>query len=117
MSDITTKGNLLTLLNTLQGNQEQFCDMVRSGKSRIEAIVSNGQATPEGSWYDQDQDEWVVLLQGSAVLRFDNGKEIALEAGDYLLIPAHCRHRVESTTSLPNCLWLAVHGELEPVGS
>lgn len=79
---------------------------------KIERIISTGQSTPEGEWYDQEQAEWVVLLQGEALLRFDDGRQQLLKAGDYILIPAHDRHRVESTTSEPPCIWIAVFADM-----
>jgi cupin 2 domain-containing protein len=69
---------------------------------RIERIVSTGQATPEGEWYDEDTDEWVLLLAGSARLRMEGEDEDRdLVPGDWLLLPAHCRHRVTWTQSTP----------------
>lgn len=78
----------------------------------IERIISRGQTTPPGVWYDQERDEWVVLLQGRARLAWENGQELTLEAGDWAFIPAHERHRVEYTSVQPPCIWLAVHGRL-----
>ncbi len=77
---------------------------------RIERIVSRGHASPEGFWYDQGQDEWVMVLVGAARLRFE-GDENALEMrpGDSVNIPAHRRHRVEWTTPDEPTVWLAVH--------
>ena len=81
----------------------------------IERIISNGQATPTGQWYDQNKDEWLILMQGDAtILLEDNHQLINLTAGDYLLIPAHTRHRVEWTRPNFNTIWLAMHmGESE----
>ena len=76
---------------------------------RVERIVSVGQSTPPGQWYDQADDEWVALLAGRATLRFEDGAVIELAPGDWLLIPAHLRHRVEATSADPPCVWLAVH--------
>lgn len=77
---------------------------------RLERIVSNGQATPPGEWYDQDTQEWVALLSGGAGLRFeDEAEPRVLSPGDYLLIPAHRRHRVEWTAPEPPTVWLALH--------
>ena len=74
---------------------------------RIERIVSHGHASPEGFWYDQDQHEWVVVLNGAARLRF--GDEIVeMKPGDFLNIPAHKKHRVEWTTPDEPTIWLAV---------
>ena len=78
----------------------------------IERIISTGQTTPEGEWYDQDRDEWVLLLQGAATLAYEDGRTLHLGPGDYILIPAHGRHRVEHTSQDPPCIWLAVHGKL-----
>lgn len=78
----------------------------------IERIISRGQASPPGFWYDQDRDEWVALLQGRAVLAYADGRRVSLAAGDWLLIPAHEKHRVEYTSAEPPCIWLAVHGNL-----
>ncbi len=80
----------------------------------VERIVSGGHPSPEGDWYDQDGDEWVMLLRGSARIAFENHAEtglsdIALAEQDWLLIPAHCRHRVASVS--PDAVWIAVHGD------
>jgi len=77
--------------------------------TRIERIVSTGQTTAAGEWYDQPEDEWVALLLGRATLVFDGGDPVELAPGDWLLIPAHVRHRVEATSTDPPCVWLAVH--------
>lgn len=77
---------------------------------RIERIVSTGQATPDGAWYDQGADEWVLLVAGSARLHIEGeARERELAAGDWLLLPAHCRHRVTWTQSDPPTIWLAIH--------
>lgn len=81
----------------------------------IERIVSTGQVTPEGQWYDQERDEWVALLQGSAEITWEDGRRRKLQAGDWLLLPAHERHRVTYTSADPPCIWLAVHGQLNAV--
>ncbi len=81
--------------------------LAESSSVRIERIVSDGHASSEGFWFDQEQDEWVLLLSGSAVLAFED-RTVALNPGDYLLIPAHRRHRVESTSTTEKTIWLAV---------
>lgn len=81
---------------------------------RIERILSRGQSTPAGTWYDQPGDEWVALLAGHAELEFDDGSRRALLPGDWLLLPAHCRHRVATTSTEPAAVWLAVHIEPGP---
>lgn len=77
----------------------------------VERIVSFGQATPAGQWYDQDRHEWVVLLQGNATLLFDSeqGEIVLLQAGSHIHIPPHRLHRVTYTSTEPPCIWLAVH--------
>ncbi len=76
---------------------------------RIERIISNGHASPSGSWYDQDKDEYVLLLKGSAGLFFEGEeKTVKMRPGDYVDIPAHVRHRVEWTDSDKETIWLAV---------
>jgi cupin 2 domain-containing protein len=90
-------------------DREQFDAIVSTENVLIERIISTGQTTPPGEWYDQERDEWVVLLQGNAQLSYPDGSAIALKPGDYLLLPAHQKHRVEYTSLEPPCIWLAVH--------
>lgn len=104
--------NLFNLPDPLPHN-EDIIDLVRSDDIRIERIVSTGQTTPEGQWYDQDEDEWVALIQGEAVLEYENGERLNLSAGDHVLLPAHCRHRVAYTSPQPPCIWLAVFGNMQ----
>ncbi|WP_066964977.1 cupin domain-containing protein [Microbulbifer sp. Q7] len=88
--------------------QEQFIDLLSRDGVRIERIVSHGHTTPEGEWYDQDENEWVVVLQGAGRLLFEGGEERLLEAGDFVNIPAHQRHRVIWTSPGETTIWLAV---------
>jgi cupin 2 domain-containing protein len=81
--------------------------LAQSGQIRIERIVSQGHGSPDGFWYDQVQDEFVILLAGAARLRFDDSS-VDLKPGDYILIPAHRRHRVDCTAPGVNTVWLAV---------
>ena len=76
----------------------------------VERIVSTGQASPPGFWYDQDWTEWVVVLAGEARLRIE-GEAAArtLRAGDWLVLPPRVRHRVEWILADPPTVWLAVH--------
>lgn len=105
----TTKGNIFSAV-TLKTTEEEFITLLNAKGVKIERIVSNGQATPEGEWYDQAQDEWVLLLQGEAKILVDGDDEpMNLQAGDYLLLPAHCRHRVTWTDPDRPTVWLAVH--------
>ena len=89
---------------------ERFDELLRGGSFRLERILSTGQATPAGQWYDQDQAEWVLVLRGSAQLQFEGEAEaVELGPGDYVLIPAHCRHRVQWTDPQSPTVWLALH--------
>jgi cupin 2 domain-containing protein len=87
---------------------DEVVDPILSADSvRMERIVSNGQCSPDGFWYDQPENEWVTILQGCARLRFENEPEAReLKVGDCLHIPAHVRHRVEWTDS--PTVWLCV---------
>lgn len=82
--------------------------LVSGGNLRIERIVSQGEASPDGFWYDQDEAEFVVLLAGAARLRFADGEVRPLEPGDWVDIPAHRRHRVDWTDPAQPTVWLAV---------
>ncbi|MCP5160913.1 MAG: cupin domain-containing protein [Hahellaceae bacterium] len=88
--------------------EEWFETVVQAGHIRIERIVSQGHSSPASDWYDQDEHEWVMVLQGAGILLFDDGKEVALRQGDYLNIPAHVRHRVKWTDPEQVTVWLAV---------
>jgi cupin 2 domain-containing protein len=101
--------NLFVLPDGLPSEQEFFEDLHASSGVRIERILSKGHTTPQGEWYDSDEDEWVALLEGGATIAYDDGSSVDLSPGDYLLIPAHRPHRVERTTADPVCVWLAVH--------
>ena len=79
--------------------------LTESGGTRIERIVSTGQAS---DWYDQTETEFVALLEGSAVVAFEDGKTVEMAKGDTLLIKPHERHRVSYTSSEPPCVWLCV---------
>lgn len=89
--------------------EELFETLIRTEAVHIERIVSRGHATPEGEWYDQEHDEWVLLVQGAAQLVFHDGREVAMGPGDWLEIPARCRHRVAWTDPDQETVWLAVH--------
>lgn len=87
---------------------EVISTLIEATNLRIERIVSHGHSSPAGFWYDQEQQEWVMLLTGQAKLRLDD-QLIEMKAGDYLNIPAHMKHRVEWTTPDEPTVWLAVH--------
>ncbi len=84
--------------------------IANKGSVRIERIISMGHRSPENFWYDQKEDEFVLLLSGSATLQFEGQAEVKeMFPGDYMLIPAHVKHRVASTDSEEESVWLAVH--------
>ena len=95
--------------NIPEQSPEELLDALASGKNvRIERIVSFGNSSPEAFWYDQDQQEWVLLLQGAARLLLED-RFVDLKPGDSLNIPAHTRHRVEGTDTTQPTIWLAIH--------
>jgi len=88
--------------------REVFTDLLNAGSVRIERILSRGQTSPESGWYDQDEHEWVLVLQGAGELTFAGGESVRLGSGDYLNIPAYTRHRVSWTDPDQTTVWLAV---------
>ena len=101
--------------NTSAAADREAVEVLLEGRgARVERIVSTGQATPAGEWYDQPGDEWVALLAGRATLRLQDGSLLEMAPGDWLLLPAHQRHRVESTSVDPPCVWIAVHAAPAP---
>lgn len=89
--------------------EEFFETLVRSDAVHIERIVSRGHASPADGWYDQDRNEWVMVVQGAARLAFEDGREVHMGRGDWLEIPAHQKHRVAWTDPDQETVWLAVH--------
>ncbi|HVL56426.1 MAG TPA: cupin domain-containing protein [Burkholderiaceae bacterium] len=93
-----------------RSDAERFDLLLSAPNLRIERIVSTGQATPAGEWYDQEWSEWVVVLSGAAGLRIEGDAEVhVLGPGDHVHLPAHRRHRVEWTSAAEPTVWLAVH--------
>ena len=88
--------------------EELIETLLKNDRLVVERIVSTGQVTPPGEWYDQDLNEWLVVLQGEGELSYEDNSRIKLTVGDYLLIPAHQKHRVEYTSTEPPCIWLTV---------
>lgn len=102
----------MNLLQNLPANgSDEHVESLFGGKSfRVERIVSQGHASPPGVWYDQPQDEWVLVVQGEATLRFtDKAEPVAMKPGDHIHIAAHRKHRVDWTTSEGPTIWLAIH--------
>ena len=104
--------DIRNLLESVPGSlpEEKTENLLASGNFRLERIVSQGHATPPGEWYDQERDEWVLLLKGGAGLRFEGEPDArVLRPGDAMLIRAHVRHRVEWTEAGGQTVWLALH--------
>ncbi|MCK5363309.1 MAG: cupin domain-containing protein [Gammaproteobacteria bacterium] len=103
------RGNIFTCLPANR-NTEHFDTLARFGDGRLERIVSFGQCSPEGFWYDQDHSEWVLVLRGHAKLEVEGfPAPIALSPGDYINLTAHTRHRVAWTSPEEPTIWLAIH--------
>lgn len=103
------RGNLFTDLPDARPD-ERIEVLIEGASLTLERIVSTGQATPPGRWHDQERHEWVVLLRGSAALRFEGEPDLlVMGPGDWVEIPAHRRHRVEWTHPAGATVWLALH--------
>ena len=90
--------------------KEVFERLLETPHLKPERIISAGHATPPGKWYDPDTDEWVFLLSGAARLLYEGeGQPREMRPGDYVLIPARKRHRVEWTDPGQKTVWLALH--------
>jgi len=88
---------------------ESLEELLHHKNIKIERIVSRGHTSPENSWYDQKENEWVIVLEGSGSILFESGAEVNLKKGDYLNIPAHTRHKVTWTDPNNLTIWLAIH--------
>ncbi|NLN95503.1 MAG: cupin domain-containing protein [Bacteroidales bacterium] len=107
------KNNIFEISEVIQRSEDEVFETLFYGNNiRVERIISTGQTTPEDQWYDQDTDEWVVLLQGEARLSFENEEDVFLKKGDYMLIQSRKKHKVSYTSTDPACIWLAIHGNI-----
>ncbi len=89
-------------------DEEVFDLLLQNNQIKIERIISKGQSSPKSGWYNQDKNEWVIVLKGEAVISFENNKEVNLKVGSYLDIPAHIKHKVKWTDPETETIWLAV---------
>ncbi|WP_046004044.1 cupin domain-containing protein [Pseudoalteromonas rubra] len=89
-------------------SNEVFQTLLSHEQLKIERIVSKGHTSPPQGWYDQDEHEWVLVLQGAGELTFEDGRVERLSAGDHLNIPAHCKHKVSWTDPEQETIWLAI---------
>jgi cupin 2 domain-containing protein len=102
-------GNLFSNIQS-DAAEESFFDLLRGDGLLIERIVSRGHRSPDGFWYDQPWNEWVLILKGAARLEIEGqDRPILLSEGDYCLLPSHVRHRVTWTPEDCETIWLAVH--------
>lgn len=88
--------------------KEIFEVLAKSENAKIERIISNGPESSSDEWYDQNENEWVVLLKGKAKLIFENDEKV-LEPGDHILIKPHRRHKVVILEEKETTIWIAVH--------
>ena len=89
--------------------QEEIFEKIISTKNiKIERIISYGHTSPKSGWYEQEENEWVIVLEGEAVLSFDDEKDVHLKEGDYINIPAFKKHKVKWTKPQHKTVWLAV---------
>lgn len=100
-------GNLLAALPGSAATGESFQPLLEAAGVRIERIVSHDHASPDGFWYEQWGDEWVLVVAGEAVIEFEDGYRRCLRPGDWIVLHAHVRHRVAATFG--RTVWLAVH--------
>jgi len=103
---MTLKNLLFDLPQTLP--HEHFDALITRDDFRVERIISDGHTSPDGFWYDQAEEETVILLQGEAVIEYEDGRLITLKAGDMLTLKAHEKHRVASTSKHEKTIWLAL---------
>lgn len=88
---------------------EIFQDIVKNDHVTIERIISKGHTSPETGWYDQEHNEWVIVLRGAAELQFDDGTSVKLKSGDFINIAAKRKHKVTWTDPDLETVWLAIH--------
>ena len=87
---------------------EFFEEILVSKNVTIERIISKGHISPSSGWYDQDKNEWVIVLKGEAILSFEDDNQVHLKSGEYIDIPAHKKHKVSWTKPDEETIWLAV---------
>ncbi|MBL4712710.1 MAG: cupin domain-containing protein [Gammaproteobacteria bacterium] len=90
-------------------DHEFFELLLHNDKVKIERIVSMGHTSPDSGWHDQEGDEWVLVLQGAAIICFENNGDVCLGAGDHITITAHTKHRVKWTDPEIKTIWLTMH--------
>jgi cupin 2 domain-containing protein len=106
-SEYPDRGNIFSSLpESLR--EEVFEELVKDRSIRIERIISKGHTSPDEDWYDQSENEWIIVLEGAGTVLFEDGAEVNLKKGDYLSIPSHSKHKVTWTDPDNITVWLAV---------
>jgi cupin 2 domain-containing protein len=114
MSEIEVRNIFHRVSSAAGPGGESIEEILVRPRLKIERIISHDHASPPGFWYEQPWNEWVIVLSGSAKLRFEDETEARpMAAGDYVFIPAEKRHRVDWTSETEPTVWLAVHFEAE----
>ncbi len=100
-------GNFFSLLP--ERFEKEVCEVLaKSENVRIERIISKGHISPDKGWYEQVENEWVIVLEGSGIILFDTGVEVNLRKGDYINIPSHTKHKVSWIDPNIVTIWLAI---------
>jgi cupin 2 domain-containing protein len=108
MRKIMNFGNIFESIPN-EMKDEVIESLIESKVVKIERIISKGHASPKEGWYDQDQDEWVIIVRGSATIKFENTEPLSINEGGYINIPAGTKHKVLWTDPEIETVWLAVH--------
>jgi len=101
--------NIFDIDNIQSQDPEVFESILEKDNFRVERIVTLRPYENPGAWYNQKTDEWVLLMQGESELEFKDSEIIKMDAGDYIFIPAHKKHRINYSSHDPKCIWLAIH--------
>lgn len=97
--------NNLFIPNTDNPSEEILESLLQLPNIKIQKITSHGQTSDE--WYEQEEDEWVVIIEGEGELTFEDGRVIRLGKGEYIHIPRMQKHKVTYCAS--PTIWLAIH--------
>ncbi|MGB5919875.1 cupin [Arcobacter sp.] len=101
------KKNIFDKVN-VDKNNEEYITLLREKSVRVERIVSNGQKSEDNFWYEQDENEFILLLEGDAIIEFEENREVKLIKGDFLDIKAREKHRIKYTSISQPTIWLAI---------
>ena len=93
----------------INSENEFIEDLLKTDNFKVERIISEGHVTEKNFWYDQETNEFVLLIKGEAKIKYENEEIVLLAPGDWLIIPAHKKHRVEWTSETEKTFWLTIH--------